>query len=292
MSRQRGLGRGFDSLIPTELPAAVAEAVGVAPASGEAVQQVAVNLIDPNPSQPRHQFDKEALEGLAESIKHHGVMQPLVAVAGPEGRFQLIAGERRLRASKLAGLKEVPVLVRSYDSQQRMELALIENLQRAELNPIETALAYRALMDQFHLSLGDLSARVGQAKSTVSNAMRLLNLPEVLRAKVAAGELSEGHARVLLGLEGEQAQVEAAELAAHHGWTTRQLEQYVRTAKAGTVSADKPVAAASQTSELTERLSDRLGVPVTLAQRAKGGSIVIRYANDEELGRITHLLGD
>lgn len=294
MARQRGLGRGFDSLIPTELPPAVAEAVGITPSSTESVQQLAVDKIDPNPNQPRHTFAQAELEGLADSIHHHGVMQPLVAVEGQNGRYQLIAGERRLRASKLAGLTEVPVIVRSYDQQQQAELALIENLQRAELNPIETALAYKALMEQFNLSLGDLSSRVGQAKSTVSNVMRLLNLPQDLQTKVIAGDLTEGHARVLLGLDSPAAQEQAAALIAEYGWTTRQIEQYVREAKAGeqqnaVQTADKVKAATS--SPLTQSLENRLQTKVMLAPAAKGGKLIIKYSSDEDLERISQLLG-
>lgn len=285
---QRGLGRGFDSLIPTEVTPDVVAAIE--PVVGdEAIQLVPVDSIDPNPHQPRRRFNDDELSDLADSIKSHGIMQPLVAVVGTQGRHQLVAGERRLRAAKRAGLTEVPVIVRSYDQQTQLELALIENLQRAELNPIETAQAYKALMEQFNLSLDQLSGRVGKAKSTVSNAMRLLGLSPEARQLLVDGKLNEGQARALLAVTDARHQAVLADQAVRGGWTVRQIEQATREHKLGVpaVTTKRPVA----TNATTEALAARLKLPVKLQPTAKGGKVVITYKSDEELERIQNLLG-
>jgi ParB family chromosome partitioning protein len=214
---KRGLGRGFDSLIPTQMVEDEFDVTAKTDAEGNRTSADTVHeldpadLVDPNPHQPRQNFDQDALEALAASIRVHGILQPLV-VTKTGSRYELIAGERRLRAAKLAGLDAVPVIVRSFDEQQKLELALIENIQRAELNPIEVATAYRKLVDQFNLSLADISERVGRDRSTVSNTMRLLNLPIEAKRALVEEQINEGHARVILSVIEPDKQAEMLEL--------------------------------------------------------------------------------
>jgi ParB family chromosome partitioning protein len=287
---KRGLGRGFDSLIPTQL---VEEEFDVqAPVdnagkrvSGDEVLLVSPDLVDPNPHQPRTEFNQAELKELADSIKIHGILQPLV-VGKAGDRYQLIAGERRLRAAKLAGEKTVPVIVRSFDEQQKLELALIENIQRADLNPIETATAYRKLIDQFNLTVDELAKRVGKERPTVSNTMRLLNLPLEAKRAVAEGKLSEGHARVLLTIEDAERQQELLNLIVDKGWTVREAEEYARGLRESKGSHEQAQKRISGQSELTRTLGNYLGTKVTQQSTAKGGKLIIEYYSEEELDRI------
>jgi ParB family chromosome partitioning protein len=283
-SNKRGLGRGFDALIPTQLVEEEFD-VTAAPAEQSALREVVPTQIDPNPHQPRTEFEPSALEELASSIRAHGVLQPLV-VTQKGDRYELIAGERRLRASKLAGLKTVPVIVRSYDAQQKLELAIIENLQRADLNPIETATAYRKLMDQFGLTNDQVGQRVGKDRSTVANTMRLLNLPLEVKRAVSEGKLSEGHARVVLSITEPDKQQELADLIVQNGWTVRQAEEFARGFRGRTGTRAKAEARISSSNDYTRALGDYLGTKVTQTSTAKGGKLVIEYYSDEELDRI------
>jgi ParB family chromosome partitioning protein len=260
-SNKRGLGRGFDALIPTQLVEEEFD-VTAAPAEQSALREVVPTQIDPNPHQP-----------------------PLV-VTQKGDRYELIAGERRLRASKLAGLKTVPVIVRSYDAQQKLELAIIENLQRADLNPIETATAYRKLMDQFGLTNDQVGQRVGKDRSTVANTMRLLNLPLEVKRAVSEGKLSEGHARVVLSITEPDKQQELADLIVQNGWTVRQAEEFARGFRGRTGTRAKAEARISSSNDYTRALGDYLGTKVTQTSTAKGGKLVIEYYSDEELDRI------
>lgn len=288
---KRGLGRGFDALIPTQL---IDEEFDVTAkkddegkrVSADQVLQVEPDRIKPNPHQPRQYFDEAELQDLAESIKVHGVLQPLIVTAAGDGHYELIAGERRLRASKLAGLTTVPVIIRSYDEQQKLELAIIENIQRADLNPIETATAYRKLVDQFNLKGDDLGRRVGKDRSTVSNTMRLLNLPLEAKRAVAGGKISEGHARVILSIPELDKQLEMLDLMIKNGWTVRQSEEFARGFKGNAGTKEKAMERISSTNTLTTSLSDYLGAKVTMRSTAKGGKLIIEYYSDEELDRI------
>ena len=283
MSKKRGLGRGFDSLIPTQL---VEDEFDVTAAkNSSALRDVAASLVDPNPHQPRTDFALAKLEELAVSIRIHGILQPLI-VTEKGGRYELIAGERRLRAAKLAGLAEVPVIVRSFDEQQKLELAIIENLQRAELNPIETATAFRKLMDQFNLTYDQVGQRVGRDRSTVANTMRLLNLPLEVKRAVSEGRLTEGHARVVLSVTEPKKQLELAELIQSRSWTVRQAEEYARGFRGKTGTKAKAEQRISLTNNYTKALGDYLGTKVTQVGTAKGGRLVIEYYSDEELERI------
>ncbi len=296
VERKRGLGRGFDSLIPTQV---VEDEFDVtAPvdesgqrSSGDLVREVDPGLIDPNPHQPRENFDPKALEALSASIRVHGILQPLVVTKAGQ-RYELIAGERRLRAAKLAGLDAVPVIIRSFDEQQKLELALIENLQREELNPIETATAYRKLLDQFNLKLEELGARIGKDVSTISNSTRLLNLPHEAKRAIIEGRITEGHGRVLLTIVEtdkaveDQKRVELLELMERHHWTVRQSEEFARGFRGKTGTKEKAAARIAAVNQLTMDLGDYLGAKVTQLRTAKGGKLVIEYYSEEELERI------
>jgi ParB family chromosome partitioning protein len=291
MAKERGLGRGFDSLIPTEVTADMPAAVR--PPAGDAIIQVDPARIVPNPHQPRTNFDQEELAGLADSIKQHGILHPPVVSELADGRYELIAGERRWRAAKLAGLATVPVIVRSYDDQQKLELALLENIQRSELNPIETAAAYRKLMDEFNLSLDALATRLGKAKSTVANLMRLLTLPADALAAVASGKISEAHGRAILAAADPAVQAELLRHITADGWTVRQAEAFARDYKqsspapgGSTASPTQRQAASVAQTQLAEQLGTYLRAPVVLQSTAKGGRLVIAYDSDAELLRL------
>jgi ParB family transcriptional regulator, chromosome partitioning protein len=289
MPNQRGLGRGFESLIPTqiveeEFDPTAQPTTGGARVSGDRVQDIDPALIDPNPHQPRQTFDEEALQALAASIQHYGIVQPLVVTKNGD-RYELIAGERRLRASKLVALSTVPVIIRTSSEQEKLELALIENLQREDLNPIETATSYRKLIDQFNLSYDEIAARVGKAATTIVNSTRLLNLPLEAKRAVVEGTITEGHARQILAVPAEK-QLELLGLIIKNGWTVRQTEAFVRDFKTAKGTVKTATAKSAETNDLTKQLTDFLGTKVTLQRTAKGGRLMIEYYSDEELERI------
>lgn len=287
MPADRGLGRGLDALIPTKIEAEFDPTADVA---ADTVAQVKPERILPNPHQPRQVFDDTALAELAVSIKQHGIMQPLVVTAAGRDQYQLIAGERRLRAAKLAGLATVPVIVRTYDEQQKLELALIENIQRQDLNPIETATAYKKLMDQFNISYDQIGKRVGKERSTIANIIRLLGLPLEAKRALAEGRISEGHARAILSVAKPEQQLELLELILAQGWTVRQSENFARGFKQASGSKEAGLAKMASTSPLTERLGGYLGTKVSVSHSAKGGRLVIEYRDETELERIARLI--
>lgn len=278
---KRGLGRGFDSLIPTDVTVDMPAAVR--PTSGEAIQQVDPAKILPNPQQPRQNFDAAELQGLADSIKQHGVLHPPVVQSKGGGTYELIAGERRVRAAKLAGLAQIPVIVRSYDEQQQLELALLENVQRSELNPIETATAYRKLVDEFNLTLDSLGQRMGKAKSTVANTIRLLSLSKAAREAVANGVISEAHGRAILAVEGAQRQQDLLDHVVKEHWTVRQAEEFARNQKP---QAKSTPAVPAGDNPLAQELGSYLGTKVKMQSKAKGGRLIIEYQSDNDLQRI------
>jgi ParB family chromosome partitioning protein len=290
-STQRGLGKGFDALIPTQLVEDEFDPTAAQSQSGERVSadhvyQLDPAIVDPNPHQPRLDFDEEALQGLAESIKTHGILQPMVVTDSGNGRYELIAGERRLRAAKLAGLDKVPAIVRSFSEQQKLELALIENLQRQDLNPMETATSYRKLVDQFGMGLVEIGKRVGLDDSTISNTMRLLNLPLEAKRAVADGTISEGHARQILSLPNTEKQLALLDMIIKNGWTVRQAEAFARDFKKDSSTTETAHKSAATSNELTKTLEEYLGTKVALLPTAKGGKLVIEYYSEEELNRI------
>ncbi len=278
--KRTGLGKGLDALIP-----------GSAAAS-RGVRQLPVEAIRPNPRQPRARFQPEDLEELAASIREHGVIQPLIVTSGASpDEYTLIAGERRLQAARKAGLRTVPAILREASEQELLELALIENVQRADLNPLETAEAYRQLSDDFGLSHEEISRRVGKSRSAVTNTLRLLEAPPSVQQAVLNGEISEGHARALLGLSTPQAQAAALQTVLAKGLTVRQTEDLVRKLK-GHKPAPRKAAPSPALKDIEERLRARLGTKVSLKHGKKGGRITIHYYSEEELETLlARLLG-
>jgi len=278
MSRKRpGLGKGLDALIPQDSGFQSQQ-------SARGVLEISVSSITPNPRQPRLLFDGEELSELANSIREHGVIQPLIVSRDQlSGDYILIAGERRLLASREAGLATVPAIVREITEQERLELALVENVQRADLSPLETAEAYRQLADEFGLSHEAIGKRVGKSRAAVTNTLRLLNLPPSIQQTLIDGQISEGHARALLALPTAQAQVAALQTVLTKVFNVRQTEELVRK-----LTGDKPAPSlkpepAPEIKALEERLRSQLGTKVTLKHGRKGGSITIHYFSDEEL---------
>ncbi len=281
MDTRRRLGRGLDALIPAE------ETAGV--------RQVPLDQIEPNPHQPRHREDPESLRELAASIAAHGVIQPVVLteVPGVPLRYRLIAGERRWRAARMAGLGTIPALIREVSSRQMLELALVENIQRQDLNPLEEAEAYRLLAEEFGLSHEEIAQQVGRSRPAVSNALRLLHLPPAVQEGVVSGELSAGHARALLALPDAETQVEAMRLVLKNGLNVRQTEALVKRLLRGR-RAGRPEASSAVRAELAaleERLRESLGTRVALRHGRKGGRIVIHYYSEEELEHLLQRLG-
>jgi len=283
MSRKGGLGKGLGALIPN----------GYSTVGDGSASFVSVDKIIPNPRQPRREWAESELADLAQSIREHGIIQPLIATYNPDAdQYTLIAGERRLRAAALAGLSFVPIIVREATDQERLELALIENLQRADLSPLDTALAYVALNDEFNLTHEEIGTRVGKSREAVSNTIRLIKLPTPVRLALSSGQISEGHARALLGLEGSpQAQVAALDSILRNGLTVRQTEELVRKFKGEKPPVVEKTTQTPEIQEMEERLRNALGTRVTVKHGRKGGRLIIHYYSDEELDSLmSHLL--
>ena len=287
--KSSGLGRGFESLIPTDI---LDETFDPTAGNEQSSELRHVNRTDivANPDQPRRHFDDEALQELATSIREHGIIQPLVVTPAPGGKFQIVAGERRWRAAGIAKIKKVPVIVRTLSEQHKLELALIENLQRRDLNPLETATAYLKLHTQFNMTYEDIGHRVGgKAVSTISNIMRLLQLPDDAKKALVEGAISEGHARQILAIGEPEVQAELLKFIIREGWSVRKAEQYVVGYKRGDIKAAKQENAIKNTRQetvFTKRLAERLALPVVQKSTAKGGQIIISYRNDEELEQL------
>ncbi len=281
MPPKRGLGRGLDALIPISETSA-------------GVTQLPVSAIGRNPRQPRTRLDPTELDELANSIREHGVIQPLiVAQSAYPGQYTLIAGERRLEAARLAGLPTIPALIREATDQQLLELALVENLQRADLGPLETAHAYKHLAEDFGLSHEEIAAQVGKKRVTVTNTLRLLKLPARLLDALAGGEITEGHARALLALPNPQAQTAAFTTVLNKGLNVRQTEELVRRLLGQKESRLAKPARQVESDALATRLREALGTKVALRRGRKGGTIVIHFYSDEELNAIAEaILGE
>ncbi len=245
--------------------------------------------VEPNKGQPRKQFDKEKLEALSESIREHGVLQPILVTPTQSGTYKIVAGERRWRASKLAGLKEIPCIIRSFEEQQVMELALVENLQREDLNPIEEAEGYQQLMNTFSLTQEEISKRVGKSRSAVANALRLNNLTKSIKKMVISGDLTQGHARALLGLSDSVSMEEAAKKIIDFGYNVRQTEALVASMQNPKKEAPKksiPPFMKKYYKEMEDDLSSRLGTKVKIKEGTKKGKIEIDYYSKDDLDRI------
>ena len=283
MARRPGLGRGLDALIPGNDE----QASQNPPVSGQGITQIPIEQIQPNPQQPRSQMNEEALEELAASIREHGIIQPLIVSPTPgSDQYTLVAGERRLRAATLAGLTMVPVILRTVNELEQLELALIENVQRADLTPLETAEAFRQLVDNFSLTHEQIAERVGKSRTSVTNTLRLLNLPEQVRRALAEGLISEGHARTLLGLPSPQAQKAALGTVLNLELNVRQTEALVKKLTGERPPANPKPEPTPEVKELESRLRSFFGTKVNLNNGKKGGSLVIYYYSDEELNTI------
>lgn len=280
--RKAGLGRGLDALIPSETED------GAQPE----FLQVPVDQIRPNPDQPRSRFDDESLTELAASLKEVGVLQPIVVTATETG-FVLIAGERRWRAAKQAGLAMIPAVVRGADGDSTLVEALVENVQRRDLTPLEEAHAYRQLLEEYGMTQEQVADRVGKSRPAVSNTLRLLQLPGPIQTMIDAGALSAGHARALVGLEDARYATHLAEMASQEGWSVRQLEEAVRTRREMETPDRKPRVKQVRPVEIIElekRLGEHLGAQVKIKYSSEKGRVEIKFGSLEELERIYRVI--
>jgi ParB family chromosome partitioning protein len=294
VNAKKGLGRGFDSLIPTELLDESFDPTAQQDNQVSDLRHIKVAEISADPDQPRRHFDEAALEELSASIKEHGVLQPIVVTPSSGSGYTIVAGERRWRAAVRAGMDRVPALVRTLTDQHRLELSLIENLQRRDLNVLETATAYLKLRDQFNLTLEQIGRRVGgKSISAISNTLRLLRLPDPVKIALAEGRLSEGQARPLVNLDPAIVEEMLPQIL-NEEWSARRIEQFiVQLKKDGKLPSKKT--ARHETGvpyeEDTKRLAKRLGAGVSVKTNAKGaGQIVIRFNSDDDFRRIKQLL--
>lgn len=281
MSAKQSLGRGFDALIPQNLDRSILES------DNSRIQNLLIQDIKPNPQQPRREFGETALNELSSSIKSHGVMQPIIVVRDKDSNgYIIVAGERRWRAAQQANLKNIPAIVRSLKELEQIEMALIENIQRVDLSPLEQSLAVYRLQHQFNLSLKEVADKLGKAHSTVSNIGRLLQLPDEAKEALASGQISEGHARSILALKGNDAkQLELLRSIVNNNWTVRQAEEFVLDHKRGSKALQS-----SKLNDLTSGLSTKLKAPVKIKQTANGGQIIITFKNEADLDRINDSL--
>lgn len=298
------LGRGLGALLggesssdqsPTKAPT-LSQETAAPKETREGILRVPLAEVEPSSLQPRQDFDMPALKELADSIRSQGILQPLL-VRRRGNKYELIAGERRWRASRLAGLTEVPVMVRESSEQGTLELMLIENLQREDLNPLEEALGYAELLDQFHLTQEEIAIRVGKSRSAVANALRLLQLATPVQQAVRAGKLSVGHAKVILGLKEHRQQTLAAERVERLGLNVRETERLVEqwgkgeAERKASKEESRAPAAEAHLRALESKMQEHFATKVTLKYRGGKGTIEVKFFNDEELNRILDLLG-
>ena len=308
-AKRKGLGKGINNLIPetdvirstpkkkTEKKEVVKEVVKEVikevkvPVPGDTMMKI--SDIEPNREQPRKNFDKEALQELADSIKQFGIIQPIV-VQKKDDYYEIIAGERRWRAAKLAKLKEVPVIIKEYSNREVMEIALIENIQRKDLNPIEEALAYKSLIDEYSLKQEELANRVSKSRTAIANSMRLLKLTDSVQNMLINDEISMGHARALLTLEQEDLQIEAAKTIVSKGLSVRDTEKLVKSIlNPKQVKLPIPSAEASIYDAIANKLREKMGTKVSINHKKNGkGKIEIEYYSQEELERLLEMFDD
>ena len=283
VKKKFALGRGLDALISTE---------EVSTGGSSTINEIDINLIEANPNQPRREFDEEALQELADSIEEIGIVQPITLRELNNGRYQIIAGERRWRASQRVGLKSIPAYIRTANDENVMEMALIENIQRQDLNSLEIALAYQHLMEQYGLTQERLSERVGKKRATVANYLRLLKLPAPVQVALQNREIDTGHARALLALEDPKAQVNLFREVQQKGYSVRQVEDIVKRVKSGemdlkTVKKSKDSAMPKEYEEIRGRLADTLGMNVKLSLGAgNGGKLTFSFKDADDLHAI------
>ena len=294
MAKSRGLGKGLDSLIPVGNADGKGKiGINSVPVSEEKPDKmVKITLVEPNRDQPRHKFDEEALNELADSIKQYGIISPII-VQDRKDHYEIIAGERRWRAAKIAGLKEIPVIIKNFTEQEIVEISLIENIQRENLNPIEEALAYKRLLTEFHLKQEEVAQRVSKSRTAVTNSMRLLKLADEVQQMIIDESLTTGHARALITIEDESKQIEIAKKVVNEKLSVRDIEKLVK-------DLNKPKKEKKESKQLKndfiyqdieEKLKQSLGTKVTVSAKEDGsGKIEIDFYSSEELDRILDLL--
>lgn len=286
MPKQTGLGRGFDSLIPKEIDAALLQE------DSSRIQKLLITDVFPNSDQPRRSFDESLLQELANSIIEHGVLQPIIVVQkGNDKTYRIVAGERRWRAAMLANLDRIPAIIRTLDELRELELALVENVQRVDLNPLEQALSIARLQQQFSMNNTIIAKKLGKAESTINNIVRLLQLPPDAQQALRDGKISEGHARQVVALKNDpDLQAELLRNIMQHGWSVRQAEQFVVASKKGAKSAEQAKKSLVTTTPATKKLSTFVGAPVRIKRTAKGGHLMIGFKDDDDMQRIIEAL--
>ncbi len=285
-AKHTGLGRGFDSLIPQNFDNTLLVD------EKDRIKRVAVTAIHPDDKQPRQHFDEQALSELAVSLKRHGVLQPLVVTPHGKDKFQIVAGERRWRAAQIAKLGDVPVIVRTLEELERLEIALVENVQRVDLSPLEQAVSIERLHQQFNMTYDQIGQRLGKSVSALSNTVRLLQLPPAAREALVQKRISEGHARSILALKNNPGlQAQLLRSIEQHGWSVREAERFVLSVKSGEKDKRAVQARVSTETPQTRALSKRLQAPVHIRRTAKGGKLEIGFASDEELAQLIERIG-
>lgn len=274
-----GLGRGLDAILTDNNEEKENSGVSV----------VRLTEVEPNPDQPRKNFDNEPLEALAESISQHGIIQPIV-VRPKDGMYMIVTGERRWRAARMAGLSEVPVIVIEADDRKSAELALVENIQRKDLNPVEEARAYADLMEEYSYTQEEIAMKVGKSRSSVANSLRLLDLPDTVLEKLAGGELSEGHAKVLLGIKDQQKLEKAAEIVIAKELSVRETEKLVKSMNQELPTEPRVVTDVDHTKILEQKVQSIIGHTVKIVQNGKKSSINIGFSDNDDLEKILTLL--
>ena len=288
MAKKSGLGKGLGAILSDKYDSQALDSI---PNSDDS-QIVELKIVDvePNKDQPRKEFDKEKLDELADSISKHGVIQPII-VTKQGSMYQIVAGERRWRASKQAGLKKIPAIIRNYDEIKIMEVALIENLQRENLNPVEEALGYKSLMETFNLTQDKISERVGKSRSAIANSLRLLNLPEKVLSMLEKGDISTGHAKVILSVNNKNEQIQIAEQVVERKMSVRETENYI---KSKSKNKKTPTSQSSEVKmaikEMENAFSKYLGTKVKIKENGGKGKIEISYFSHDEFERLTELL--
>lgn len=293
-SKRRALGKGLESLLPSRSAAEAASHAGEPPAPNGIPLELSVDLIDRNPFQTRVSFDEERLQELANSISISGVVQPIIVRRGDDGRYALVTGERRLLASQRAGRKTIPAVIRDVSDQQAMEMTVVENLQRADLNPMEQAHAYQRLSREFHLTQEQMAERTGKDRTSVANFLRLLKLPELVQQKVAAGDLSFGHARALLALPSPEQILSAAQKVMALHLSVRSTETLVQSLLQPEIRNDAAPTPPSQdpnVRDAQEQLRRALGLKVTIQDKRGRGRVIIEYAGVDDFDAILRSLG-
>lgn len=277
-----GLGKGFDTLIPKNFDSSLLTD------EQDRIQKLLISDIKPGRQQPRTEFNDELLQELASSIKTHGILQPLI-VRHENGTYYIVAGERRWRAAQKAGLQQVPAIVRSLKELEELELALVENVQREDLSPLDQAMSIHRLLNQFNMLQEDVAKRLGKGSSTIANIVRLLNLPDSAQLALRDGLITEGHARAILSLKDVAKQEEMLQLILKNKWTVRQAEQFVVATKKGAES-DKAHKQLKTSTPATEKLGKRLGAPVSIRRTANGGKLEIGFKSNDELEKLLKIL--